>query len=325
MLPLLAFQTDGRLSQVGRECDEAIKPHASRLKSDMSEPIISAKTRNVFREYFVGTTLQKITDAFDGAGVRCDLDYTPNVSGQRRTLVEQYYRTVDWTDARSVRPVMKVYETLLRELAAPGDARPGWPALDSDDERKATGDKLRYWLHQDRIEWVGGRLVRSAGTTGLDELAATAPKLEGTHLAMQIQRIKDSVDSDPALAIGTAKELIETVCKTILEERGKELEGSPDIPTLTKALLKELKLVPEGVPTHAKGGEAIKGVLRSLGTIGNDLAQLRGLYGTGHGKSAKTQGLQPRHARLAVGSAATLVTFLFETHLANDPSQPPAD
>lgn len=77
MLPLLAFQTDGRLSQVGRECDEAIKPHASRLKSDMSEPIISAKTRNVFREYFVGTTLQKITDAFDGAGVRCDLDYTP--------------------------------------------------------------------------------------------------------------------------------------------------------------------------------------------------------------------------------------------------------
>lgn len=291
----------------------------------MSEPIISAKTRNVFREYFVGTTLQKIADAFDEAGVRCDLDHTPSVNGQRRALVEQYYRTVDWTDSRSVRSVIKVYETVLRELEAPVEARPGWPALDSDFDRKATGDKLRYWLLQDGIEWAGGRLVRRAGTTGLDELSATAPKLEGTHLAMQIQRIKDSVDSDPALAIGTAKELIETVCKTILEERGKELEGSPDIPTLTKALLKELKLVPEGVPTHAKGGEAIKGVLRSLGTIGNDLAQLRGLYGTGHGKSAKTQGLQPRHARLAVGSAATLVTFLFETHLANDPSQPPAD
>lgn len=33
--------------------------------------------------------------------------------------------------------------------------------------------------------------------------------------------MRESVDEDPALAVGTAKELIETVCKTIMEERGK--------------------------------------------------------------------------------------------------------
>jgi hypothetical protein len=44
------------------------------------------------------------------------------------------------------------------------------------------------------------------------------------------------------------------------------------------------------------------------------LAELRGLYGTGHGKDGKTQGVKPRHAKLAVGAAATLTTFLFETH-----------
>ena len=104
------------------------------------------------------------------------------------------------------------------------------------------------------------------------------------------------------------------MCKTILEERGKPVEGTPDIPTLTKALLKELKLVPDGINEAAKGADLVRAVLRSLGTIGNDLGQLRGLYGTGHGKTAKTQGLKPRHARLAVGAAATLVTFLFETH-----------
>ena len=42
-------------------------------------------------------------------------------------------------------------------------------------------------------------------------------------------------------------------------------------------------------------------------------AELRGLYGTGHGKHANTEGLSARHAKLAVGAAATLVTFLFET------------
>ena len=67
-------------------------------------------------------------------------------------------------------------------------------------------------------------------------------------LVEQIHRIEQSIESDPALAIGTAKELIETCCKTILAERGKPVEGTPDIPTLTKETLKELKLVPDGVP-----------------------------------------------------------------------------
>jgi hypothetical protein len=86
------------------------------------------------------------------------------------------------------------------------------------------------------------------------------------------------------------------------------------MPVLTKATLKELKLVPEDVPQSARGVDVIKRLLSNLGTIGNGLAELRGLYGTGHGKHGKESGLLPRHARLAVGAAATLATFLFETH-----------
>lgn len=281
--------------------------------------IISSKTRNEFREYFVGGTLREIREAFDGEGVRCDLDYDPNVSGQRRSLVEQYYHSVEWSDSRSVGRVLKVYENELRSLYAPA-AVYGWSAVETEkasNHRSQIAENLLYWLRQDGFEWIGNRLVRAAGALGLEDLSSTAQRLEGSHLALQIQRMKDSVESDPALAIGTAKELIETTCKTILEERGKPIEGSPDIPTLTKALLKELRLVPEGVQDAAKGADLVKAILRSLGTIGNDLGQLRGLYGTGHGKTAKAQGLQPRHARLAVGAAATLVTFLLETHQSN--------
>jgi Abortive infection C-terminus len=72
--------------------------------------------------------------------------------------------------------------------------------------------------------------------------------------------------------------------------------------------------VPEGIPDAARGGDVIKRLLQNLGTIGNGLAELRGLYGTGHGKHGKTEGLSARHAKLAVGAASTLVTFLFDTH-----------
>ena len=153
-----------------------------------------------------------------------------------------------------------------------------------------------------------------AGGPSLSGLKEHAHTLNAKHLAEQIRRLEAAVERDPSLAIGTAKELIETCCKTILAERGKPVTGTPDISSLTKQTLKELKLVPEDVPESARGAEIIKRLLSNLGTIGNNLAELRGLYGTGHGKHGRSPGLASRHAKLAVGAAATLSTFLFETH-----------
>ena len=164
----------------------------------------------------------------------------------------------------------------------------------------------------EKCQQIAARLL--AGAPRLESLKQHARVLNANHLAEQIRRLEASVETDPSLAIGTAKELIETCCKTILAERGKPVSGTPDVSTLTKETLKELKLVPEDIPEAARGADIIKRLLSNLGTIGNGLAELRGLYGTGHGKHGSTTGLSPRHAKLAVGAAATLANFLFETH-----------
>ena len=56
-------------------------------------------------------------------------------------------------------------------------------------------------------------------------------------------------------------------------------------------------------------------MLKSLGTVSQSLAELRGQFGTGHGKDAKAKGLGPRHARLAVGAAGTLAVFMYDTYI----------
>lgn len=164
-----------------------------------------------------------------------------------------------------------------------------------------------------KCQEIATRLLARAPS--LDPLKEHAKVLDAKHLTDQIRRIEAAIETDPSLAIGTAKELIETCCKTILAERGKPVSGAPDISALTKATMKELKLVPDDVPDSAKGADTIKRLLNNLGTIGISLAELRNLYGTGHGKHGKASGLSARHARLAVGSAATLAIFLFETHV----------
>jgi hypothetical protein len=145
----------------------------------------------------------------------------------------------------------------------------------------------------------------------------------------QINRMTASIDSDPALAIGSAKELIETCCKTILAERRKPAKGSEDVLELVKAARAELKLLPDNVPNAAKGAETIKRLLSNLATVAQGLAELRGLYGTGHGRDGKAKGVKPRHARLAVFAASplrrSLSSYLRRTKISrSDPISEPA-
>ena len=111
----------------------------------------------------------------------------------------------------------------------------------------------------ERCQEIASRLL--SGDPTLDDLKQKAQSLDANQLAEQIRRMKDSVESDPSLAIGTAKELIETCCKTILAERGTEISGKLDIPALTKATLRELDLIPEGVSNAARGAGVIKRLL----------------------------------------------------------------
>jgi len=138
--------------------------------------------------------------------------------------------------------------------------------------------------------------------------------IDEDYIHRQVNRMTAAIEHDADLAIGTAKELIETVCHTILSERGKPVEDKPDLLPLVRRVLEELQLVPDGIADEVKGAKSIKSLLGNLAVIAQSLAELRNLYGTGHGKHSSRKGLAARHARLAVGAATTLVVFMFDTH-----------
>ena len=159
---------------------------------------------------------------------------------------------------------------------------------------------------------IAQRLI--AGGPNLNDLSVMADRFDQRHLQEEISRLESAIEEDPALAIGTAKELIDTCCKTILSERGIPYSPGADLSELTKATFKTLKLTPEDVPEAKKGSESIRRILSNLSSLSHEINQLRNLYGTGHGKEADVSGLDPRHSKLVAGSSATLVRFLFESH-----------
>ena len=158
---------------------------------------------------------------------------------------------------------------------------------------------------------------RHVGVVGIPGVTAAKQALRGTdtsYVAQQITRMESSVYDDPDLAIGTAKELLETICKSILEERGVDVPSGAKLPQLVKLTSKELQLTPADIRDAAKASDTIKRLLSNLATITQAISELRNQFGTGHGKVGTAKGLTSRHAKLAVGAASTLAVFLAETH-----------
>ena len=271
--------------------------------------LISKRSRVALREYFVTTSLGAIDSAFDSADIQGDYDYDPPVSGQRRTRVEQYYKALDWTRTRDAKKSLAVVESIIVDLDVSIGGNPA--VADS-----AAGHRTRILraLASDGWQFDGHRFAGATAVPHFEHIAESATKLDAPEFHRQVERMRASVESDPALALGTAKELVETACKTILEEHGRPVGSEWDIGRLIKEAREVLKLLPTDIPDSVKGAESIKRLLANLGSVVQGLGELRNLYGTGHGRSGKQRSIEPRHARLASGAAAALVTFLLETH-----------
>lgn len=149
-------------------------------------------------------------------------------------------------------------------------------------------------------------------------LAANATELQqkfsSEYLAKQIELMLKMQTENPTDAIGKAKELIESCCKTILDNKGVKWDKNWDVGKLSSEALSLLSLTPKSIPDTDPVSENIKAVLGNLRGISTKLAEIRNPYGSGHGKSATFSGLETRHAKLAVGCSITFVTFLWDTY-----------
>lgn len=271
----------------------------------MASELLSRRLRNLLTDYLAGaSTLREIQDEFDAEGIEFEKPREP-VGGQRRTLLAGYYNTLDFNNPLDVRKFLNVLSVFMRGMER-------W--AETSGERSAL-DGLMDRLRRDGYAYLSGTISPITAAARLADAKAIAADFDASHIAEQIHRIEASVDSDPALAIGTAKELTESCFKTILKEREIEYGKGDDLLDLGKKVFKELKLVADDIPEAAKGSATIKRVLMNLSTVVQGIAELRGLYGTGHGKDGSHRGLSPRHARLVVGAASAVVTFTFQTHL----------
>lgn len=116
-------------------------------------------------------------------------------------------------------------------------------------------------------------------------------------------------DSDPEGAITSARTLLETVCKLILDEEQVRYDDQEDLPKLYRQVAKKLNLAPS---QHTE--ELFKQILGGCHAVIEGLGAIRNKLSDAHGKGKKGYRPSPRHAELAVNLAGTVAQFLIATY-----------
>lgn len=122
------------------------------------------------------------------------------------------------------------------------------------------------------------------------------------------QKALDRRKDDPEGAITSARTLLETVCKHILDQADAQYEDDADLPKLYKIVAGHLNLSPS---QHSE--EIFKRILGGCASIVEGLGTLRNKLSDSHGKGIKRVKPDTRHAELAVNLAGSMAIFLIET------------
>ena len=203
--------------------------------------------------------------------------------------------SVGWADTSHVNRVLRVFERLAHGFEPQYSSR-------FFNSLRRDGYDIDEETHH--ITPIGPQFASKS----LDNIG------DASAIRQQLGRIQHAIVDDPALAIGSAKELIESTAKVVLKERGLPIDDKADLPALVREAQQALGLHPSAATPGPDSSDAVKKILGAVSGIAIGLAELRNRgYGTGHGQAQAPSGLGARHAHLAVNAAFTWCQLMLDT------------
>lgn len=173
---------------------------------------------------------------------------------------------------------------------------------------KARMDRISAALARCELRYIRGGII----TGGLGPASKSLEDLiRGRNMAAlddEFGRALRTVDSNPREAVSAACNILESVCKTYIQEEGLEVPSKQDLQGVWSPVRRDLGLDPSAVES-----DDLKAILSGLLAVAAGIGALRTHASSAHGAGPKHYRLQPRHARLAVHAAHTLTAFVIES------------
>lgn len=278
-------------------------------------PPISHKTALYFVELMTDWTMREIEQLFVSNGMtkRLAEDQTldegkwPIGGSVRRNTAAKFIAAADLSDPSQAAAFLRVCDDVFAQMRSAGGVG---GSASAELQRLLTRDGVKFddpgQIEPSQLQAPQGSRLDQALP---DFKLIRDPEVLREH-AVRFQRA--SVAGDAPDAILAARELLESACKLVLEERDREWPKNASTGQLYGLVSEELGLDAGGIEGDDEGAKAARTVLSGLARVADGLGELRTRIGRGHGRTRRSRA-RNRHADLATGAAATLAVFILDT------------
>lgn len=247
------------------------------------------------------STLREIENNFIDADIMRDSSINQKYSGQRKSLAWEYISTLNLENQAEFSKLLTVIETYLFQ----------WnmytQEIDEDQEIQRLIkiiNALGYAYNQDT-----GRITKNGNGVNLSTVKSLAEKFDVEYVLKECNRIEKEAQTDPEDAITSAKAMVESTLKHILDSEGEQFNNNEPLRALYKKVSNIMNLSPGG---HNEN--TFRTILSGMINVINGLDEIRNEYGDAHGKSKKNYKPETRHAFLAINAARTITEFLLSSY-----------
>jgi hypothetical protein len=181
-------------------------------------------------------------------------------------------------------------------------------SIEEYEQKNRKKEKILKALNRAGLKYFqGGYLTKGTASPSIS-LLENIRKKNYPAINFEFDRALENIESNPREAVSASCNILESVCKTYIEDEKLELPKKQDLKGVWKVVREALGFNPANIEDRDIQ-EIIAGIFATISGIGS----LRTHGSTAHGAGRHVYRLKPRHARLAVHSAHTLSLFILET------------
>ena len=181
-------------------------------------------------------------------------------------------------------------------------------SLASAEDEIPDQERIRAVLARCDLQYVKGGAIAGALGTASRTLEELIKEFDAPALEHEFTRALSNVEKSPREAVSAASNILESVCKVYIAERGLEMPSKQDLKPVWTVVRKDLGFDPGVIED-----QDLQTILTGLLAIVDGIGALRTHASSAHGAGKTQYKLEPRHARLAIHAAHTITLFILES------------
>lgn len=136
------------------------------------------------------------------------------------------------------------------------------------------------------------------------------------HIEEQVKALELAVAQNAGLAFDLAKTLVESACKSVINDRGGAFDKDDDVPKLLKNACNLVPFLPPALAAQAAARKSLAQTVSGLSTVVQGVCELRNAYGfASHGSAAPRPPMEVVQAILVAQAADAVIGFLYRVHV----------